>query len=386
LEELDNLEFFDGVLLPSGHLITCGYQEHNYVYPILSEMGLTKASDWTHCDESFHISSRQLSGTVAHHFEHPWREGINITDEQLHSLYKLRHQLSGIYGGDNRSITEMLIRYVGYLEKHGGKWNNLKFLEKFYKHRIKLPKFSKSPVENVKNCLRTSPKYSLPGLLESKFDLTENSVQELEQTFEKFKDIRSGNQLHYFYQEFLEGANGVFHIDQNGFRYDISEKRGDIVQGKSGNLTIFETTKRRLHKLAEMLYKDIDAPLQVEFVVNEDEVFVVQLRLLENNPERTVIVHKPENFMVDGKTFSHGTVENLDVNDILVLDEDGDSELLLGKKALIVKRNVEFSHILALSKALRIPSFYAVEKFELPTSGKVNFKAYGPEAWITKAE
>jgi hypothetical protein len=84
-----------------------------------------------------------------------------------------------------------------------------------------------------------------------------------------------------------------------------------------------------------------------------------------------------------GKTFSKGR-GTINVKDILVIDSDGESELLLGKKALIVKEDVEFSHILALSKALRIPSIYGTGDVDLPSEGDVDFIAYNKTGWIEK--
>ena len=372
-------EIIDGVILPCGSVITCDYQEHSSLYPLLKKLGLVKVSCWTDCDETIHISSRQISGTIAHAVGKRWRNHAP-TEAQLQTLFKLKNTLSE-YGHDYPILTKLL-HDCADVEKHGGKWNNLTFLKKYYKD-IKLPQFSKEPMPGVKNCIRTSPKHSLPGLLESVFNITENSISEIEATFEKYKDVRKENELHYFYQEYIEGANGVFHCDRQGFRYDISENRGDIVQGKKGKAFISDTAIRNLEKFGLQLYKDFDCPIQVEFVIQNDTAYIVQLRLLENNAEITVILTKPEETLVTGKTFSKGTPE-VNVDKILILDSDGDSELLLGKEALIIKEDVEFSHILALSKTLRIPSIYATGDIELPTSGKVKFTAYNKEGWITK--
>ena len=374
-------DIIDGLILPCGSVITCGYQEHSSLYPFLKKLGLVKTSCWTDCDETIHISSRQISGTIAHAVGNRWRDHAP-TEAQLQTLFKLKDVLSE-YGHDYKILTKLL-HDVQDVEDYGGKWNNLSFLKKYYTD-IKLPKFSKELIPDVQNCIRTSPKYSLPGLLESVFNIDENSIAEIEATFEKHKDVRKGNELHYFYQEYIDGANGVFHCDRDGFRYDISENRGDIVQGKKGQSYVSETALRKLEKFGEQLYKDFDCPVQVEFVIHSDDAYIVQLRLLENNAEITVILRKPEETLVTGKTFSKGTPE-VDVDKILILDSDGDSELLLGKEALIVKEDVEFSHILALSKALRIPSIYATGEVNLPTSGKVKFTAYNTEGWITKID
>jgi hypothetical protein len=387
--QLENAsKFHDGVLLPSGDLITCGYQEHNILYPFLQELGLIKNSCWTDCDETIHISSGQISGTLAYHLESSYRKGLDehLTELQLQALFRLRKSIRSAYGSYD-SVPKMLLGYTDHQENHGGKWNNLSFLNKYYKTDLfRLPRFSKEPLPNVKNCLRTSPKHSLPGLLESKFNLTENSVKELEETFEKFKDVRKGNELHYFYQEYLEGPNGVFHYDRDGFRCSVSENQGDVVQGKTGNYQLTKEELNKLEAVGKELYEDLDKPIQVEFVLSGNEVYVVQLRLLRNNAERTVVVHTPKDTFLTGKTFSQGVLENVNVEEILVLDSDGDSELLLGKKALIVKNEVEFSHILALSKALKIPSIFATSDFELPKSGKVKFYAYGPTGWVTNID
>jgi hypothetical protein len=385
--QLDNVgKFHDGLLLPTGDLVTCGYQEHNQLYPFLQELGLVKSRDWTDCDETIHISSGQISGTLAYHLESPYRKGLdeNLTELQLQALFRLRKSIRSAYGSYD-SVSKMLLGYSEHQEKHGGKWNNLSFLHKYYKTDLfRLPRFSKELIPNVKNCLRTSPKHSLPGLLESKFNLTENSVKELEETFEKFKDVRKDNELHYFYQEYLDGPNGVFHYDQEGFRCSVSENQGDVVQGKTGNYQLAEDELYKLETIGKELYEDLDEPIQVEFVIFDNEVYLVQLRLLKNNAERTVIVHTPEDTFLTGNTFSQGVIENVNVNEILILESDGDSELLLGKKALIVKNKVEFSHILALSKALRIPSIFATGDFKLPETGEVKFYAYGPTGWVTK--
>jgi hypothetical protein len=369
----------DGLILPSGDIITCGYQEHSSLYPFLYKLGLVKATCWTNCEETIHISSKQISGKVAHSIGNKWGD-TGATPEQLLTLFKLRGHLH-TYGYDD-NITTKILQDVCEDENFGGKWNNLIFLDRYYPN-ILLPRFSKEPIDGVKNCIRTSPKYSLPGLLESVFDITENSISEMKEKFEKFKGVREDNELNLFYQEYLDGPNGVFHFDQDGFRYDISTNRGDIVQGKRGGNFVSETAIRVLYKIGKELYEDFRDPIQVEFVIIGDDAYVVQLRILENSAEKTHLLSLPEEYLAMGKTFSKGR-GTINVKDILVIDSDGESELLLGKKALIVKGDVEFSHILALSKALRIPSIYGTGDVDLPSEGDVDFIAYNKTGWIEK--
>jgi hypothetical protein len=47
------------------------------------------------------------------------------------------------------------------------------------------------------------------------------------------------------------------------------------------------------------------------------------------------------------------------------VEQDCSSEMLISKKALIVENHTNFSHILALSKALNIPSIYRTGKIIL---------------------
>ena len=82
-----------------------------------------------------------------------------------------------------------------------------------------------------------------------------------------------------------------------------------------------------------------------------------------------------EDSLVIGRTFcspEYSTNIEVALKDILIVEQDCASEMLLGKKALIVENDTNFSHILALSKALRIPSMYATGKVRL--EGKTTFR------------
>jgi hypothetical protein len=66
-----------------------------------------------------------------------------------------------------------------------------------------------------------------------------------------------------------------------------------------------------------------------------------------------------EDALVIGTTFcspTYGANIQLELDDILIVEQDCSSEMLISKKALIVENHTNFSHILALSKALNIPS------------------------------
>lgn len=372
----------DGAVLANGDYIVCGFQEHRYLYPVLKQLGFSDSGDWTHDEKTIHVSSGSMSGTLAYAFEN-CDDKMQPTQEQLDTLFKYRGSIKGFYGYRDDSTTKSLLEFHAFIENFGGKYNNLSFLTKRYPE-LNLPKFSKTDLGIENQCIRTSPKRSLPGLLNSKFNINENSIKEIEQDFERFKDLRPDNELHYFYQEFIAGDNGVCHYQGKGeFTYQVSENQGDVVSGKAVGKMLELETYQKLRNLARMLFEDIQEPVQLEFVVNaEGEIYIVQLRLLENNYEKTVQHGTPQGFIQAGFTFSKGDVEcNLD--EVLIVEEDANSEDLIGKKALIVKSNVEFSHILALSKALRIPSIFGTgELAELPE--KIHIKAINREGYICK--
>ena len=146
-----------------------------------------------------------------------------------------------------------------------------------------------------------------------------------------------------------------------------------------------------------MLGEGLKENIQIEFVISDDKVYIVQLRILKNEPTHHNSVPDKKQILYKGKSFCTGYHEysgwkpgdpdpqEFKLEDVLVIDEDADdSSLLLGKKALIVRNdNIEFSHMLALSKALNIPSIYAVGNVQLPEAFRIN--ARGEEGLIMKS-
>jgi hypothetical protein len=373
------------VILRSGDVVECPYMCHVSLFPKLYVLGLASSPDWTDDSYCIHVSSGQIGGSVAYALERAGitRDGNDITPEQIQTLVKFKRYFRKMYG-KWETIMETIRDYTCDVEDFGGKYNNLTFLKNYYPH-IKTPAFSKEPIPGKRSSIRTSPKYSLPGLLNSRFNVTntEQAIDEMTKEFEQYKDIREDNELHLFYQEYLEGVNGVCHYSRSGFSYAIGDEQGDVVKGKKSGKRLSVANEKALQKIAKELFEDLEVTIQLEFVVSGKDVYIVQLRKLENDFERTAGIPPPNQIIVTGRTFSKGTLKGLTADDILIVDEDADSKALLGKKALIVKSNVEFSHILALSSALRIPSIYATGDFTLP-AGKVNIQAYNENGYIHK--
>lgn len=378
LEKVDG-----GVILKDGTLVVCGYQEHATLYDYLLGVGVVDSSRWMDDQESLHISSGQISGYAAHILESNFRDE-KFPFAQLKMLFDLRSHHFDFYGWRDSTVIERVLKYYSREQDMGAKFGNLKFLETFYP-QYKLPKFSKEKLsDDIKQCLRTSPKRSLAGLLNSKFDINENSLNEMLEDWEKYKDVIKDNEFHYFYQEYIEGKNGVSLYESKGcFEYEMSKDRGDIVSGKKGVEILSPDNYDILRKLSSELFKYTQKPIQLEFVVDENDVlYIVQLRLIENfKKEKAVIIATPKEAICLGNSFSIGRVE-CDADEVLIVDSEADSERLLGKKALIVRENPKFSHILALSSCLRIPSMSGVRIDKL--EGRVIIDTNREEGYILK--
>lgn len=376
----------NGALISTGDFVECGYQDHINLYPFLCSLGLVNTSDWTDDTTAFHVSSGQLCGGVTNALEHPDLYENQVTEAQLDALFKYRKFLT-FYGYRNNTITKGLLDYIIQTTDKGGKFNNLTFLKRFYANKINLPNFSLNKLEGGNQCIRTSPTHSMPGLLNSKYNITDydKAIEEIKAEFAKHQKVVGytkyvggeeewTNQIHWFFQEFLEGGNGVANYRGKGeFSYAYSDEQAAIVKGKKGNTLLELDIENQLRSILSELYEDLDKPIQVEFVVDKNnKLYIIQLRLLENEPkDEDFEVEDGQEVIGSGKSFSAGFGE-YKLEDVLVVDSDCESEALLGKKALIVRNDVEFSHALALSKVLVIPSVYGVGDITLPKKFKLN--------------
>lgn len=387
-----------GVITKDGSFIQCGYMDHINLFSILYSVGMSDAPDWTDSKEVIHISSSQVGGTPAFYLgkRHFSREN-KITEEQIKTLWRIRKWASETRDLEDNKVASKIRRHCVLSEKNGGKYGNLIFLQKFYPE-VKLPKFSKELMDfqgSEKVFIRTSPEHSLPGLLNSRIiDFSEDSYQstvsEIESEFERFKDIRKGNEIHWFVQELLEGINGVCHIrkepncsDQKyTFGYQISETQGDVVNGRGTSDKLPYVLEKELLNISESIFKDLNQGVQLEFVISENQVYIVQLRVLENEFETALGSRRPESTIYEGITFSKGSEVDLPIEDILIVKEDAMPVDLLGKKALIVENNSEFSHIMALAKTLEIPAIYGTGPIDLKGIKTLNMSAITKEGYI----
>jgi hypothetical protein len=278
-------------------------------------------------------------------------------------------------------------------DNRGGKYGGLAFLDMFYvDYNIVIPTLSSYSLAdwNLPMIIRSSPKYSMPGLLTSIVVRAEEDVvdakSKIYEQYEKFQHVIKDNEIYLFYQSYIEGINGVVNCIDGKVEMAGSTIQGNIVGGNKGDIEIKSEHKEIIENLCKQIASDLVADVQLEFAISESEntVYIVQLRIFPT-PLSTYSNEPPADAIITGKTFSRVVLNGLTVlpiEDILVVKEDCASEKLLGKKALVVEADISFSHILALSKALKIPSIYATGPVAFGTLTEVEFNTRNTLGYI----
>lgn len=387
IELHDVNSYTNGVILPNGTFIRCGSRGHIDLYDELHEkFGLATSCDWTEDILCFHVSEGQLSGKLTNMitFDSIRHNEAAITEAQWEALEELSDTLS-VYG-ETSDLKSILGKARTSLLAKGGKYNNLMILKRLYGDYCRLPKFSLTKPD-YEYCVRSSPRFSMAGILDSYFgDDVVGAEEKMQAKFEQFKHVRANNELHWFYQEYIEGPNGVAHFDDKGLRYAMSDNRGDIVGGKGGNLSLSYEHGKELEVLAERLFKSYKQTIQLEFVIGPDNLlYILQMRTFAKvGGTNFRALHSNLAIIAKGRSFYSDDVE-VRLDECLVT-EDGElpSEALVGKKGLIVVNSDEFSHLLALSATLKIPSIQLDEMPDLPEKFIINTTAaegYIQESW-----
>ena len=402
-----------GMLLQNGDFIECGYQEHMSLFPVLQRLNLVNGEDRFNCD-ALPISSSLISGglgftleSMSFHYEREY----TISERQIEEMWKVRERHLRHYSGVRDSpINNALRECFAHNLKMGGKYGNLKFLQKFYPE-IKICEFSDTYQKSYgKTFVRTSPLRSMPGLLNSILVTSKKqadaAVKKIKSDYEAIGVLKSHNEIHHFYQKWEAGENGVVNCIAKPkseypstmspeytatLKYDIyiacSAKQGDIVGGKAPSFELSQDDQQYLRSTIRQFSEDFGMDTQIEFVrVAEGDIRIVQLRTLKNKPG-SVSDHPEETMkgsIVRGKSFSYNDYSSstIKVSEILIVKEDGKAEDLIGKSALIVEADTNFSHILALSKAMNIPSMYATGKVDLSGMEEVHFNTSNKTAYI----
>lgn len=394
-ETLHGQRATSAVLCQDGTFIEVGFENHRYALPLLEKLGYIKSVDAKRgTDDGVHISSNAVSGGLG--FEFSRGDGRNMSFEQINALWQNSDIIDRFYlSSVSTTGTVGENAFIAWIDKNnnGGKMGGLEFLKanmskELEKYKIKVADVSHDPEDfsDDKVFIRTSPKKSLPGLLTSylvennEFGVAEG-VSRILLDFEKVKNVRTENEIDYFFQRHIKGINGVAHLDYmkgmnsgdyqhqtKDFRYQASSNQGDVVSGVVSDAKIEALNVEALHAFMKHLVKKIRKKIQIEFVEDESgQLYIVQVRIIEGGNQTL----QPSNKDLSGAdVLGHTFVSSwrnpesyaVDIDDVLIIDSEAKPDELVGKKLLIVRENVDFSHILALSAALSIPSIYGLDK------------------------
>jgi len=391
-EHEDKYGLINGTLLLDGTFVTCDVMEHKILDIELSSLGFeVDPMEPLGGDDVIHVSSSTVTGSRINTYEEADDYFIDMpipTNEQLTFLFKNNHKLKSYF--TNNSIAELIrVRYneIGY----GAKWSNLEFLKDFYSDKIQIPRIESEYFEN--SCLRTSPYYSLPGILDSHFNFEDSkkAYDDIMLKFEQYKDVIPGNKLWVFFQEFISGVNGVCSIVDNEFSLKASSNIGDVVQGNNSQLVEIDSDNYSyLKHISELLSKDLEKNIQFEFVISESNntVYITQLRIL-NSIKDTVNfkIDYTHNIIGTGTCFKSGCAKNISPNQLLVVNENTNPEQLAKNKnyyrGVVLIQDAEFAHILALAQKLNIPAIYNVSfNNDLSNYTSIDFKVNEDKGYI----
>lgn len=358
-----------GIVIEDGTFIQCPYMGHALLEEQLKEMGYDE-------DLFLNVSSDTLYGSLLSilcivNDEKPEHCHDNIV-KQFKKLKALGVTNSKYY---KNPFYELQLYFLDHYN-NGGKYAGLKMLDEIY--GLKIPKISSTYFDGA-SFIRSSPKHSIPGLLESYPISNQHDakqvIKKMEEDYSETKNFKNFNQFHYFFQEFVEGKTGVAHYSDKGFSYALSDKNYDIVNGVDGEEKLSAENEARLESVLKEIYLDYskDYLIQIEFCINnENDIVYLQFRSFkeEKNIQVPTIVGQT---ICEGKSFCKGVIEQLYGSDILVVDSDCEIRKLFTHKALIVTGDLEFSHVLAMSRQLNIPSIFATGQIEIDDSATYAF-------------
>lgn len=396
--------FRSGVIL-NGEFLKCNSQSHRTFIPFLYRIGLVNYIDETsdEIDANYlKVSSNQmcsanayvLSNTESYPSEHMLSSYYNrLNLNELDIRYLFNHPEISIYSHEEQ-VSMCLFYYLKMkYERLGSKYQSIKvmeYLKTLLGLHYEIPYISSEyfPL----SFLRSSPATSRPGLYSSirttHYAAALSHIQEQEQyKEEKDKD----NELHWFYQKYIPGSNGVCTVIGGEVYYDISENQGDLVNNYQ-----FSSLKEKYSSLIEQQIAEIRRYLnfdfQIEFVISNGVFYLVQFRVLEDTIRYNEYSKDYVNAL-KAKTFCSGNymqkgIGKVNKKDILVVNdgEEVSDDVVKNAKLVIFNSEKVFAHCLALSHSYYIPSCFAPENFEelfnkLPEKN-INFDFKGKIAWL----
>ncbi len=349
-----------GVVLENGDVIEVDYMGHNFLFEELKKVGWSDSRDWVCSKKILKFTHKQVNGNVAMEVRY-FSDYGDVNDIQL---LKNEGQLKStfnlgldMYGDRNCFNWYVYNAFVASCD-NGGKYGGLRFLEYFFPE-INIPKYSN---EYFYGCgiLRTSPFKSMPGVLDSLLvdgNNWQSKIVEIQNKFDSVKEKFPNNKLGYFFQELVDGKNGVCGITGNVFSAQYAS-RGQIVGGAKGE-QLPSTIHNKIEQLVTDIHNKMKCDIQLEFVVDKDnKVWIVQFRVFKNKDlyyNLDKLNYKPFCGEMKGKVtvgvdclyIPSGEAEK--INPIEALD----------KSLVIVTDDIEFCHLLCFCKVNNIPAIYA---------------------------
>lgn len=342
-------------IFKDGTVVKVPYRGHERVLDFLMELGLNNTTTiWTDYQFAIHVGADAHNAFyyVQDYHEH------EVTEQQMKVLITFggNWKTSGGFSGD-KEIEYISNKFYGC----GAKYSSLKIMQTLLPN-YNIPHFQTEKPENTDGwCLRSSLKKQFAGVIDSVFEIDEHSIENMQAQFDNADGIGMDNKLHYFYQKKIDGLVGVAHIDSDSFRYELSSKRGDVVDGKFGDVNLnlhgseLSIAAKRLYNYFASVYSN-DVTIQIEFAVDSDgEVWLLEYKVLKlAKPIENRII--PNNTMVLGRSYFPSVV-TCSSDEVLVTDNTELSlEDVIGASAVILVGSHEYAHTLALTYHLKIPS------------------------------
>lgn len=430
LDEIENLPIAERLLLdeeiPTGrditgififnketnrfHYFSCGYMGHYSLFEDLRDEKYVpyhqrspfnadkiQESRWDNDPNIFHVSRGTVNGTLVFSLTHAHMKDYDVEfyGKAFDFLVELaKNNFISRTFSETEPILLELVKAHSKLTGKGSKYANLMFLKKHYPS-LPTPKISLAFHNDYPN-LRTSPKYSMPGVLNSRFGITaetnEQAVGELHKEFEECNTI-AGNELHYFYQEHVKGATGVCNIlfysnGQYTFNYTLNTNQHESVKTGKGNVELTEAQLKSLKKHLEAFSNGWDScSIQLEFAVKGNKVIVLQFRVFYNNtPSFTAINVHALTLVGKGKIINwKGDKRQVEITAPLKVFKNADihyKETLKQEALFVEDPQSVYSHAACLAKTVGKLTVVGVELnefFNPALKTVVNFTTEGAE-------
>ncbi len=330
----------------------CEYTEHETLVQCLFDFGIINNPHIFYGESRIpyiHFSYGELTGNVIDFLIEPTLyEDIQFGHNDAIKLYKnlnkynLHEDCS--YNNKLHRYFKLLYAYIisHYIE-NGMKYANLKFLKECYEYNV-ADIFLEKPNDNCNYSIRSSPLTSSPGKYSSLI-----GSSDIQLFFELNKD-----NIPYFYQKTIEGINGVSEIT-NGEYFALSSVVNGGVTSNTAD-TYYEYNKT-IKNITRELHQDLGHNIQIEYVISDDNVYIVQMRLFQKKVlYQDVMVFDP---LTMGITYNTGCARGILGKDIIFIKDDTDElakiEIVKNAKGLIYNGKNRLSHLVTMARIMKIP-------------------------------